>query len=149
LLVEELMKRADDKYVPKPTVVEGTTEGNLRIENGKRLLREAAAEARRVVQAQTLDFSSGATAERAWLQMVLTRLAREILAHGPLHELRDIERIRDEKLEQRRQSHNGKQHFIKIAEDFERLADNLTLADLDPDSNPLPTSFEQFRKSQG
>lgn len=146
-LMAELMKRADDKYIQMPPLVEGTTEANIRVELGKKILREAAAEAREAVDGK-LDLSAQALAKRGWLHLALRRFAREILSDDALNDFRGMEKSREEKMEQRGQSPDGKSHFIKMADHFEELAEYLSLDDLDPDAD-LPGSFEQFKKSQG
>ena len=132
-LVEELMKRADDRYYVR-TPETAPPPPTPRVELGKKILREAAAEARRTVKGEKLDFSSEATAGRAWLHMTLIRFAKEILSPDALNDFEIAEKARKEKMEQRNQSPNGKDHFIRIAEHFESLAESLELDDLDPDA---------------
>lgn len=127
--------------------IEDTTEANIRVELGKKLLREAAAEARTAVE-DKIDWGTQATTARAWLHLMLRRLAREILSYDALNDLRGFEKAREEKMEQRGQKPDGKEHFIKTAEYFEELAEHPMLDDLDPEAD-LPGSFEQFKKSQG
>ena len=128
-------------------VHEVRAEPNMKVEVGRRLLREATADMRDAFR-EPVSLDTRPTVEREWLAMQVSKLATEILSPDTLKDLEAFESAQNAKRALREQGGDAKDHAMKLVDYLEALAEDLTEDDLDEDID-LPGSFRQFRKAHG
>ena len=147
ILTKQLLEETDERYFQKAELSKGPAEPNMKVEVGRKLLREATADLRDAFR-EPVSWDTRPTAERGWLAMQVSRLATEILSPAALKELEAFESAQNAKRKLREQSGDAKDHAMKLADYLEALAEDLTEDGLDEDID-LPGSFGQFREAHG
>ena len=147
ILTKQFLEETDKRYFQKAELSKGPAEPNMKIEVGRKLLREATADLRDAFR-ESVSWDTRPPAERGWLAMQVFRLATEILSPDALKDLEAFESAQKAKRELREQDGDVKDHAMKLVDYLEALAEDLTEDDLDEDID-LPRSFMQFREAHG
>ena len=145
ILTKQLLEEIDKRYFHKAKLSKGPAEPNMKVEVGRKLLREATADVRDAFR-EPVSLDTRPTVEREWLAMQVSKLATEILSPDALKDLEAFESAQNAKRALREQGGDAKDHAMKLVDYLEALAEELTEDDLDEDID-LPGSFGQFRKS--
>ena len=147
ILTKQLLEETDKRYFHKAELSKGPAEPNMKVEVGRKLLREATADVRDAFR-EPVSLDTRPTVEREWLAMQVSKLATEILSPDALKDLEAFESAQNAKRALREQGGDAKDHAMKLVDYLEALAEDLTEDDLDEDID-LPGSFGQFRKAHG
>ena len=147
ILTKELLEETDKRYFQKAELSKGPAEPNMKVEVGRKLLREATADLRDAFK-EPVSWDTRPTVERGLLAMQVSKLATEILSPDALKDLEAFESAQNAKRTLREQDGDAKDHAMKLVDYLEALAEDLTEGDLDEDID-LPGSFGQFMKAHG
>ena len=147
ILTKELLEETDKRYFQKAELSKGPAEPNMKVEVGRKLLREATADLRDAFK-EPVSWDTRPTVERGLLAMQVSKLATEILSLDALKDLEAFESAQNAKRTLREQGGDAKDHAMKLVDYLEALAEDLTEGDLDEDID-LPGSFGQFMKAHG
>ena len=145
ILTKQLLEETDKRYFHKAELSKGPAEPNMKVEVGRKLLREATADVRDAFR-EPVSLDTRPTVEREWLAMQVSKLATEILSPDALKDLEAFESAQNAKRALREQGGDAKDHAMKLVDYLEALAEDLTEDDLDEDIE-LPRSFVQFREA--
>ena len=90
ILTKQLLEETDKRYFHKAELSKGPAEPNMKVEVGRKLLREATADVRDAFR-EPVSLDTRPTVEREWLAMQVSKLATEILSPDALKDLEAFE----------------------------------------------------------